>query len=90
MEDKMENQNNKIDTLSKVDLSTYEARRKFNLHPNDRVYDSFIFSKPEYIDIYANTYEYLTEVDSTIHSVLYDLATRNGLILGGTEEIISV
>lgn len=63
-----ENQNNKIDTLSKVDLSTYEARRKFNLHPNDRVYDSFIFSKPEYIDIYANTYEYLTEVDSTINS----------------------
>ena len=37
-----------------------------------------------------NTAKWSTEVDNTIHSVLYDLATRNGLILGGTEEIISV
>ena len=37
-----------------------------------------------------NTANWSTEVDTTIHSVLYDLATRNGLILGGTEEIISV
>ena len=51
-----------------VDLSTYEARRKFNLYPNDRVYDSFIFSKPEHIDVYASIYEYLIEIDSTINS----------------------
>jgi len=37
-----------------------------------------------------NTAKWSTEVDTTIHSVLYDLATRNGLILGGTEEIILV
>ena len=37
-----------------------------------------------------NTGKWSTEVDITIHSFLYDLATKNGLILGGTEEIIPV
>ena len=63
-----DNESKSIDTTTQVDLSTYELRRKFNLHPNDRVYDSFIFSKPEHIDAYASVYDYLIEVDSTINS----------------------
>ena len=37
-----------------------------------------------------NTAKWSTVVDTSVHSVLYDLATRNGLILGGTEKIIAV
>ena len=32
-----------------------------------------------------NTAKWTTEVDETIHSKMYDLATENGLILGGSE-----
>ena len=57
-----------VDTTKDVDLSTWEKRREFNLHPNDRVFDSFIFSKGEYIDIYAETYNEL-DTNSIIHLI---------------------
>ena len=32
-----------------------------------------------------NTAEWTTEVDETVHSKMYDLATESGLLLGGSE-----
>jgi hypothetical protein len=32
-----------------------------------------------------NTAKWTTEVDDTIHSKMYDLATESGLLLGGSE-----
>ena len=32
-----------------------------------------------------NTAKWTTEVDETIHSKMYDLATESGLLLGGSE-----
>ena len=35
-----------------------------------------------------NTSEWTTKVDNNIHSKMYDLATKNGLLLGGSESIV--
>ena len=32
-----------------------------------------------------NTAEWTTDVDETVHSKMYDLATESGLLLGGSE-----
>ena len=51
-----DNIENQIDTKKDVDLNTWESRRKFNLYPNDRVYDSFIISNRDNIDKYSDIY----------------------------------
>jgi hypothetical protein len=63
-----DNKVNDIDTEKYQDLSTRESRRKLNLHPNDRVYDSFVFSNPHNIDKYASVYEYLVNENPNINS----------------------
>jgi len=35
-----------------------------------------------------NTAKWTTEVDDTIHSKMYDLATDSGLLLGGSELLV--
>ena len=35
-----------------------------------------------------NTAKWTTEVDDTIHSKMYDLATESGLLLGGSESLV--
>ena len=35
-----------------------------------------------------NTAKWTTEVDDTIHSKMYDLATDSGLLLGGSESLV--
>ena len=35
-----------------------------------------------------NTAKWTTEVDETIHSKMYDLATNSGLLLGGSESLV--
>jgi len=66
-------------TKSDVDLSTWEGRKKFNLSPNDRVYDSFIFSNSNNIDIYASTYEDLDveHINSPHHEICLKLKRDN-------------
>jgi hypothetical protein len=34
------------------------------------------------------TSEWTTKVDNNIHSKMYDLATKNGLLLGGSESVV--
>ena len=62
-----DNLNNGIDTTVVVKLNTIEKRRNHSL-VNDRVYDSFIFSKPENIDVYANVYNYYVSTGTKINS----------------------
>ena len=35
-----------------------------------------------------NTTKWTTEVDSTIHSKMYNIATKSGLLLGGSESLV--
>ena len=35
-----------------------------------------------------NTSAWTTQVDNNIHSKMYELATKNGLLLGGSESIV--
>ena len=35
-----------------------------------------------------STSKWTTEVDNSIHSKMYDLATNSGLILGGSESLV--
>ena len=35
-----------------------------------------------------NTSTWTTEVDDSLHSKMYDLATKSGLILGGSESLV--
>ena len=35
-----------------------------------------------------NTSKWTTEVDSTIHSKMYNIATKSGLLLGGSESLV--
>ena len=35
-----------------------------------------------------NTAIWTTEVDDSVHAKMYDLATNNGLILGGSESLV--
>ena len=70
-----------IDTTSNVELDTIEKRRNHSLI-NDRVYDSFIFSKPENIDAYSGVYEYYTNTKNKInspHSEVVEQFKRCGL-----------
>lgn len=68
-----------VDTTKDIDLSTWEKRREFNLYPNDRVFDSFIFSKGEYIDVYAETYNELdtNSIISPHHEICLQLQRHN-------------